>query len=74
MKSRAEWLTFGAFVVVVLAALSFLVRRGMHGQSAALAIALLAILVLRAGAFIWNMRRQRKAIERPGSDGTERLP
>jgi hypothetical protein len=44
--------------------LYFLVRRGMHGQSEALAIALLAILALRAGAFIWNLRRQRKDLER----------
>jgi hypothetical protein len=64
MKNRAEWLTFGAFVAAVLAALYFLVRRGMHGQSEALAIALLAILALRAGAFIWNLRRQRKDLER----------
>lgn len=64
MKNRAEWLTFGAFVAAVLVALYFLVRRGIHGQSAALAIALLAILALRAGAFIWNLRRQRKDLER----------
>jgi hypothetical protein len=64
MKNRAEWLTFGAFVVAVFAALYFLTRRGMHGQSAALAIALLAILALRAGTFIWNLRRQRKDLER----------
>ena len=64
MKNRAEWLTFGAFVAAVLIALYFLVRRGIHGQSAALAIALLAILALRAGAFIWNLRRQRKDLER----------
>ena len=64
MKNRAEWLTFGAFVVAVFAALYFLARRGMHGQSAALGIALLAILALRAGTFIWNLRRQRKDLER----------
>lgn len=64
MKNRAEWLTFGVFVAAVLGALYFLLRRGVHGQSAALAIALLLILVLRVGMFIWNIRRQRKYVER----------
>ena len=59
MKNRAEWLTFVAFVVVVLGALGYLLRRGVHGQSAALAIALLIILILRVGIFAWNLRRQR---------------
>jgi hypothetical protein len=49
MKNRAEWLTFG---------------RGVHGQSAALAVALLVILVLRVGIFAWNLRRQRAELER----------
>lgn len=61
MKNRAEWLTFGAFVAAVFVALYFLARRGLHGQSAALAIALLAILALRATTFLWNLRRQRKS-------------
>lgn len=64
MKNRAEWLTFGAFVVAVLAALSFLVRRGFHGKSMALAIALVAILILRVAMFVWNLRRQREYMER----------
>jgi len=59
MKNRAEWLTFVAFVVVVLGALGYLLRRGVHGQSAALAVALLIILILRVGIFAWNLRRQR---------------
>ena len=59
MKNRAEWLTFVAFVVAVLVALGYLLRRGVHGQSAALAIALLLILLLRIGIFAWNLRRQR---------------
>jgi hypothetical protein len=63
MKNRAEWLTFGAFVTAVLIALYFLVRRGVHGQSAALAIVLVAILAMRAGAFVWNLRRQRKVLK-----------
>jgi hypothetical protein len=65
MKSRAEWLTFGVFVFAVLAALGLLLRHGgVHGQSAALAVALLVILLLRVGIFAWNLRRQRQQIER----------
>ncbi len=64
MKDRAEWLTFGIFVVVVLGAMYFLLRHGFHGQSAALAVALLVILFLRVGMFVWNLRRQRRYIER----------
>src|SRR5271154_5308001 len=56
MKNRAEWLTFGVFVIAVLGALAFLLRRGIHGQSAALAIALLVILVLRVGIYAWKIR------------------
>jgi hypothetical protein len=65
MKNRTEWLTFGVFVVAVLVALGFLLRRGVHGQSAALAVALLVILLLRIGIFAWNLRRQRADLERP---------
>ncbi len=64
MKSRTEWLTFIVFVVAVLVALGYLLRRGVHGQSAALAIALLLILVLRVGIFAWNLRRQRAQLEK----------
>jgi hypothetical protein len=64
VKDRAEWLTFGIFVVVVVAAMYFLLRHGVHGQSAALAFALLVILFLRIGMFAWNLRRQRRSIER----------
>jgi hypothetical protein len=64
MKNRAEWLTFGVFVVAVLVALGILLRHGVHGQSAALAIALLVILLLRIGFFVWNLRRQRADLNR----------
>ena len=64
MKNRAERLTFGVFVVAVLVALGILLRHGVHGQSAALAVALLVILLLRIGIFAWNLRRQRADLER----------
>ena len=64
MTNRTEWLTFGLFVIAVLGALGFLLRHGgVHGQSAALAIALLVILLLRIGFFAWNLRRQREDIQ-----------
>ena len=64
MKSRTEWLSFSVFVLAVLIALGYLLRRGVHGQSAALALALLLILVLRVGIFAWNLRRQRAQLEK----------
>jgi hypothetical protein len=64
MKNRAEWLTFVVFVIAVLAALAYLLRRGVHGQTAALAVALLVILLLRVGLFAWNLRRQRADFDR----------
>ncbi len=63
MKKSTEWGSFGAFVVVVLVALGLLLRRGVHGQSAAFAVALLVILFLRIGMFVWNLWRQREEIE-----------
>ena len=65
MKTRTDLLTFGVFIVAVLGALGLLLRHGgVHGQSAALAIALLVILLVRVGIFIWNLRRQRAELER----------
>jgi hypothetical protein len=64
MKNRSEWLTLVLFVLVVLGALWMLLRRGIHGQTAALAIALLVILFLRIGFFVWNLRKQREQVER----------
>jgi hypothetical protein len=64
MKNRAEWVTFGVFVIAVLGALYFLLRRGIHGQSAALAVALIIILLLRIGIFAWNLRRERADLNR----------
>jgi hypothetical protein len=64
MTNRTEWLTFGLFVIAVLGALGFLLRHGgVHGQSAALAVALLVILLLRIGFFVYNLRKQRDNIE-----------
>jgi hypothetical protein len=44
--------------------LAYLLRRGVHGQTAALAVALLVILLLRVGLFAWNLRRQRADFDR----------
>ena len=64
MTNRTEWLTLGLFVIAVLGALGFLLRHGgVHGQSAALAVALLVILLLRIGFFVYNLRKQRENIE-----------
>jgi hypothetical protein len=71
MKNRGEWLTFGVFVIAVLGALGYLLRRGVHGQSAALAVALLVILMLRVGIFAWNLRRQRQELERKENIGDD---
>lgn len=60
MKRRAEWLTFGIFVAAVIVAMYLLLQRGFHGRSAALALALLVILILRVALLIWNLRRQQK--------------
>lgn len=64
MKERTEWLTFTLFAVGVVAGIYFLLRRGVHGQSVALACALLIVLLLRAGVLVWNLRRQRRSMER----------
>ena len=65
MKRRAEWFSFGFFVLVVLGVLGFLLSRGgIRGQSAALATALIFILMLRVGLFAWNLRRQRQQLQR----------
>ena len=64
MKNRAEWVTFAVFVIAVLGALAYLLRRGVHGQSAALAVALLLILILRIGFFAFNLRRQREELDK----------
>jgi len=59
-KKRAEWLTFATFIIVVLFALYILLEHGgFHGRSAAFAVALLAILLLRVVVFVWNLKRQR---------------
>ena len=65
MKSRTEWLTFSVFVLAVLIALGYLLRRGVHGQSAALALALLLDPgAPRIGIFAWNLRRQRAQMQK----------
>jgi hypothetical protein len=64
MKNRTEWFTFTGLAAVVAAGIYLLLRRGVHGQSVALACSLLFVLLLRAGMLAWNLRRQRRAIGR----------
>lgn len=71
MRGRAEWLTFGIFVAAIIVAMYLLLQRGFHGRSAALALALLVILLLRVALLIWNLRRQRRQAggrSRPGAE------
>ena len=63
MKSRTGTLSFGLFVVVVLAAVFWL----LHSQGRtnwALVAVLLGILVLRVVLFLINLRQQRRNAER----------
>lgn len=62
MKSRAEIVSFGLFVVVALAAL-FYVLRGRSHDSMALALGLAAVIAIRAGMFLYNLKRQRDQVE-----------
>ena len=63
MKSRAEIVSFGLFVVVALAAL-FYVLRGHGHPNVALAVSLAAVIAIRAAMFLYNLKRQREQVER----------
>jgi hypothetical protein len=62
MKSRAELVSFGIFVVVALAALFYVLRQHGH-PNLALAGGLAAVIAIRAGMFLYNLKRQRDAVE-----------
>ncbi len=62
MKSRAEIVSFGLFLVVALAAL-FFVLRGRGESSLALALVLAAVIAVRGGMFLYNLKRQRDRLE-----------
>ncbi len=62
MKSRAEIVSFGLFVVVALAAM-FYVLRGRGHDNLALAVGLAAVILIRAAMFMYNLKRQRDRVE-----------
>ena len=62
MKSRAEIVSCGLFVVVALAAM-FYVLRGHGHQNLALGASLAAVIAIRAGMFLYNLKRQRDQVE-----------
>jgi hypothetical protein len=63
MKSRGEIVSFGLFIVVALAAMFYVLTR--HGQqNTALGLGLAAVIAIRAGMFLYNLKRQRDRIEK----------
>ncbi len=66
MKSQANTASFVLFVIVLLAALFWLLHGKGHTQWG-LVVALLGVLVLRGGLFFYNLAQQRKRVERPGA-------
>jgi cytochrome bd-type quinol oxidase subunit 1 len=62
MKSRAEIVSFGLFIVVALAAM-FYVLRGRGHDNIALVLGLAAVIAVRAGMFLYNLKRQRDQVE-----------
>ncbi len=62
MKSRAEIVSFALFVVVALAAM-FYVLRGHGHQNLALGGSLAAVIAIRAGMFLFNLKRQKDRVE-----------
>ncbi len=63
MRNGASTASFGLFVIVLLAAVFWLLHQKGHTQWALVA-ALIGILLLRAGLFAYNLRQQRKRVER----------
>jgi hypothetical protein len=63
MKSRGSTISFGLFVVVLLAAV-FMMMHGRGKTNWGLIAVLLGILVLRGTLFLVNLRQQRRNLER----------
>jgi hypothetical protein len=63
MKSRGSTISFGLFVVVLLAAV-FMMMHGRGRTNWGLVAVLLGILVLRGTLFVVNLRQQRRNLER----------
>ena len=62
MKSRAQIVSFGLFIVVALAALFYVVHRGGR-DNVALAGGLAASIAIRAAMFLYNLKRQKDLVE-----------
>jgi hypothetical protein len=62
MKRRAEFVSFGLFVVVALVALVY-VLRGKGHDNMVLAGGLAAVIAIRGGMFLYNLKRQRDRVE-----------
>jgi hypothetical protein len=63
MRSRGSTISFGLFVVVLLAAV-FMMMHGRGRTNWGLVAVLLGILVLRGTLFVVNLRQQRRNLER----------
>ncbi len=62
MKSRAEIVSFVLFVVVALAAMFWVLSQKGH-PNLALAGGLAAVIAIRGGMFLYNLKRQRDQVE-----------
>ncbi len=62
MKSRAEIVSFGLFIVVALVALFYVLAQKGH-QNIALGASLAAVIAIRGGMFLYNLKRQRDQVE-----------
>ena len=62
MKRRAEYVSFGLFVVVALVALVYVLRGHGH-DNLALAGGLAAVIAIRGAMFLYNLKRQKDRVE-----------
>lgn len=72
MKNGASTASFGLFVIVLLAAVFWLLHQKGHTQWALVA-ALVGILLLRVGLFAYNLQQQRKRLERGAAPSTPKV-
>jgi hypothetical protein len=72
MRNPASTASFGLFVIVLLAALYWVLHQQGRPQWGLVAI-LVGMLVLRAGLFFYNLQQQKKRIERGGGASTPKV-